>query len=121
MAVDNTVELLEALLSGSLEISEFEQQLSDELFQLREDVTLTKRKRLLSRIQLYLHEFREGNRDIIEVYMAAQAALDLARPFSRPLSSKTEIDAPPSQPGEVVPASSSLPPDFSKLPSPIPI
>lgn len=121
MAVDKTVELLEALLSGRLEINEFEQQLSDKLFQLRQDVVLTEQKRLLSRIQLYLHEFKEGNRDLIEVYMAAQAALDLARPFSTPLKSKTEISAPPSQPGEVVPASSSLPPDFSKLLEPIPI
>ena len=121
MAVDKTVELLEALLSGRLEINEFGQQLSDKLFQLRQDVVLTEQKRLLSRIQLYLHEFREGNRDIIEVYMAAQAALDLARPFSTPLRSKTEISAPPSQPGEVVPTSFSLPPDFSKLLEPIPI
>lgn len=120
MVVDKTVELLESLLSGRLEISEFGQQLSDELFQLRQDVSLTEWKRLLSRIQLYLHEFREGNRDIIEVYMAAQGALDLARPFSRPLSSKTEIETPPSQPGEVIPTSSSLPPDFSKL-QPIPV
>lgn len=120
MVVGKTVELLEALLSGRLEISKFEQQLSDELFQLRQDVSLTERKRLLSRIQLYLHEFGEGNRDIIEVYMAAQGALDLTRPFSTPLSSKTEIAAPPRQAGGVVPTSSSSPPDFSKL-QPIPV
>jgi len=101
------VELLEALLNGSLRIDKFEQALSDELFELRQDATMTEEKGLLSRIQLYLHEFREGNREIIEVYVAAQAALDLARPFSKALRSETEIEAPPSQGGEVVPGSSS--------------
>jgi len=121
MIVDKTVELLEALLSGHLEIGEFEQQLSDELFELRQDVAISEKRRLLSRIQLYLHEFREGNRDVIEVYIAAQAALDLSRPFSTPLSSKTDIDVPPSKPGEVVPTTSSLRPDFSKLLETIPV
>lgn len=120
MVVDKMVELMEALLSGRMEISEFEQKLSDMLFQLRQDAALTGQKRLLSRIQLYLHEFREGNRDIIEVYIAVQAALDLARPVSTPIRSKTEIQSPPSQPGEVIPRSSSPPPESSKL-APMPI
>ena len=116
MVIDSRVKLLEALLSGRIGIDEFGQGLSDELFQLRQDATPTEDKTLLSRIQLYLHEFEEGNRDIHEVYIAAQAALDLAKPSSISIEPKTKIFVPPSQPGTVVPSSSSPPPEFSELP-----
>lgn len=116
MVVDKIVELLEALLSGRVGINEFEQRLSDELFQLRQDVTPSENKKLLARIQLYLHELDEGNRDIHEVYMAAQAALDLAKPSSTPVHSRTKIFIPPRQAGGVVPTTSSPPPEFSELP-----
>ncbi len=116
MVVDRRVELLEALLSGRIYINEFGQGLSDELFQLRQDATPTEDKTLLSRIQLYLHEFEEGNRDIHDVYIAAQAALDLTKPSSISIQPKTKIFVQPSEPGDVVPTSSSPPPDFSELP-----
>lgn len=116
MVVDNRVKLLEALLSGRTDIYEFSQGLSDELFQLRQDATPTEEKALLSRIQLYLHELEEGNRDIHEVYIAAQAALNLAKPSDISIRPKTKIFVPPSQPGTIVPTSSSQPPDFSDLP-----
>ena len=116
MAIDNRVKLLEALLSGRIGIEEFRQGLSDELFQLRQDATLTEEKILLSKIQLYLHEFEEGNRDIHEVYIAAQEALNLAHPSYTSIQPETRIVVPPSQPGTVVPTSSSPPPDFSELP-----
>jgi hypothetical protein len=116
MVIDNRVKLLEALLSGRMGIDEFRQGLSDELFQLRQDDTLTEEKTLLSRIQLYLHEFDEGNRDIHEVYIAAQVALNLAKPSRIPSQPKTKIVASPSQPGTGILTSSSPPPDVSKLP-----
>jgi hypothetical protein len=116
MVTDNRVKLLEALLSGRISIDEFRQGLSDELFKLRQDDTLTEEKTSLSRIQLYLHEFDEGNRDIHEVYIAAQVALNLAKPSHIPSQPKTKIVAPPSQPGTGVLTSSSPPPDVSKLP-----
>ena len=117
MLVGSRVKLLEALLSGCIDIHEFSQGLSDELFQLRQDTTPTEEKTLLSRIQLYLHELEEGNRDIHEVYIAAQAALNLAKPSHISIRAKTKIVVPPSQPGiTVVLTSSSPPPDFSELP-----
>lgn len=116
MVMQTRVRLLEAFLSGRIDIIKFEQGLSDELFQLRQDATPTEDKALLSRIQLYLHEFEEGNRDIHEVYVAAQATLNLVKPSSISLKPKTKIYSPPSQPGTVVSTSSSPPPEFSKLP-----
>jgi len=121
MVIDKTVVLMEGFLSGRLGIDEFEQRLGDELFELRQDGAVTEERRSLARAQLFLHEFREGNRDVIEVYMAAQAALDLARPFATPPRSKIDMDVPPSQPGEVVPGSSCLQPDFSEVRTPIPV
>lgn len=112
MVIENRVKLLEALLSGRIGIDEFKQELSDELFQLRQDATLTEEKTLLSRIQLYLHEFDEGNRDIHEVYIAAQGALNSAKPSRKSIQPKTKIIAPPST---FVPTSSSPPPDYSEL------
>ena len=117
MVVNSRVKLLEALLSGFIDIHEFSQGLSDELFQLRQDPTPTEEKTLLSRIQLYLHELEEGSRDIHEVYIAAQAALNLAKPSRTSIRPKTKIVVPPSQPGiTIVPTSSSPPPDLSELP-----
>jgi len=116
VVIDSRVKLLEAFVSGRIGINEFGQGLSDELFQLRQDATPTEEKSLLSRTQLYLHELEEGNRDIHEVYIAAQAALNLAKPSSIFIQHKTKIFVPPSQPGTVVPTSSSPPPEFSELP-----
>ena len=113
MVIDSRVKLLQDLLSGRIGIDEFRQGLSDELFQLRQDATLTEEKTSLSRIQLYLHEFDEGNRDIHEVYIAAQVALNLAKPSRISIQPKTKIVVPPAT---VVPTSSSPLPDFSELP-----
>ena len=117
-----TIDLLVSLLSGRLHIHEFGQQLGDVLFELRQDITPSEDKQMLSRIQLYLHEFDEGNRDIREVYIAAQAALDLAKPSKRPVATKlTRVFALPIEAGAVVPSTASPPPEFSKLPGPVPI
>ena len=116
MVASSTVNLLEALLSGRINLNEFGQGLSDELFHLRQRATPTEERKLLSRIQLYLHEFHEGNRDIHEVYMAAQAALHSAKPLTTYIPSRPEVFTPPSSTVAVVPTSSSPPPEFSKLP-----
>lgn len=116
------VSLLTHLLSGRLDISEFHQQLGDLLFELRQDATPNEDKQLLSRIQLYLHEFDEGNRDIHEVYMAAQAALDLVKPVRRTVPTKfTRLSALPFEPGVVGTTTASPAPEFSELRKPVPI
>lgn len=114
--------LLIDLLSSRLDIGEFQHQLGDVLFELRQDATPNEDKRLLSRIQLYLHEFDEGNRDIHEVYMAAQAALDLVKPVRRLVPAKfITLSALPIEPGEVGASTASLAPEFSELHTPVPI
>lgn len=114
------ISLLAGLLSGRVDIGEFQQQLGDVLFELRQDATPNEDKQLLARIQLYLHEFDEGNRDIHEVYIAAQAALDVMNPVIKTVPTNfARLFAPPTEPGTVNTTTVSPAPEFSKLPTPI--
>lgn len=107
MAIDTKVEMLEAFVGGRIDIEEFSQRLSDELFQLRQDPPPSESKKLLSRIQLYLHELDEGDRDIHEIYIAAKDALDLITSVSVFVKSRINIFIPPARPGEIIPTTSS--------------
>lgn len=120
MAVKKIVDMLVGLLSGALDIEKFDQELSDALFELRQKPKLTDEKRMLSKIQLYLHEFKEDNRDILEVYIAAQSALDLLKFPESPVTIKTDFHVPSHQSGEVVPTSSESLYTYEKL-EPLPV
>ncbi len=80
MVANRTVALLESFVSGRTDIGEFTQQINDRLFELRQNSTMNQEKKLLSKIQLYLHEADEGNRDVSEVYKVIQSALELVKP-----------------------------------------
>ena len=114
------ISLLTGLLSGHVDIGEFQQQLGDVLFELRQDATPNEDKQLLSRIQLYLHEFDEGNRDIHEVYIAAQAALDSLKPVRKdiPPNFATLFALLPAEPGAVDATTASPAPESSELRTP---
>jgi hypothetical protein len=111
-----TINILTDLLTGRLEIDEFKQQLGDMLFELRQDATPSEDKTMLARIQLYIHEFDEGNRDLHEVYMAAQAALDLAKPNRRPVPIVVDrVINYPVKPSEVRTTTASAAPELTEL------
>ena len=119
---ETVTSLLADLLSNRLDIGKFEQQLGDVLFELRQDYTPNEDKKMLSRIQLYLHELDEGNRDIHEVYIAAQAALDLLKPTKRPVPKKlTKLSTLLIEPNMVGTTSASPAPEFRELRRPVPI
>ncbi len=80
MVAKKTIILLESFVSNRIEISEFKRQINDRLFELRQNPTMNQEKKLLSKIQLYLHEADEGSRDRSEVYQTCQTALDLVKP-----------------------------------------
>jgi hypothetical protein len=116
------INLLTAFLSGRVDIGKFQQQLGDVLFELRQDATPNEDKQLLSKIQLYLHEFDEGNRDIHEVYIAAQAALDLLKPVRRVVPTNfARLFEPPTEPGTVSTTTASPAPEFDVLTTRVPI
>lgn len=116
------ISLLTGLLSGRADIGEFQQQLGDVLFELRQDAAPNEDKQMLSKIQLYLHEFDEGNRDIHEVYMAAQAALDVVKPVRRPIPTKlTSLSTLLIEPNTVGTTTASPAPELSEFRRPVPV
>ncbi len=61
---------------GRILISEFRKKIDEELFDLRQSPELTEEQKMLSGIQLYLHEIEEGFREEFEVYMLVRSILD---------------------------------------------
>ena len=90
MIANRTIALLDSFVSGRTDINQFRRQIDDRLFELRQKPTMSQEKKFLSKIQLYLHEVDEGSRELIEVYMVSQAALDLAKPLTAPIENKID-------------------------------
>lgn len=76
MEISELIELLARLTSGELGISEFQEAIDGQLFNLRLKPSMSPEKELLSKIQLYLHEIDEGLRDEFEIYMLAFSILE---------------------------------------------
>jgi len=114
MITNRTIALLESFVSGRVDISEFKRQINDRLFELRQNSAMNQEKKLLSKIQLYLHEADEGSREVREVYMASQSALDLVKPFTTPIESGINVVVSlPTKPGDFSVGSDSRPRDFT--------
>jgi len=81
------IRTLAEFITGEIELPKFKQFVEERLFELRQKPEMTDEKRLLSDIELYLHEIEEGLRDESEVYAHAQFVLDniiLKRITSKP-------------------------------------
>jgi hypothetical protein len=96
-----------------MEIDKFRHQLGDILFDLRQDANLSEHKQLLTKIQLYIHEFDEGDRDRHEVYIAAQAAIDSIEPVKKYLPTKFDVFSQASEPDKFDATSASSAPELS--------
>jgi len=67
---------LALFLSGDISVSELERVVDSRLFELLRNPEMNQEKKVLSIIDLYLHETKEGFRDSAELYALAQAILD---------------------------------------------
>ena len=76
MRTGEYIRTLGEFVSGDLELSTFNEFVENRLFELRKDLEMTDEKRLLSSIELYLHEAEEGQRSGFEVYAHVQSILD---------------------------------------------
>jgi len=76
MATVNYINILALFDSGNMSISELEGAIDARLSELRLSPEMNPEKRILSTIDLYLHEMKEGFRDEAELYAFIQAALD---------------------------------------------
>ena len=70
------IRTLAEFTSGEIALPEFEQLVEERLFELRQSPKMTEEKRILSSIELYLHEAEEGLREESEVYAQVQSILD---------------------------------------------
>ena len=76
MKAGQYIRTLAEFVTGEIELPRFRQLVEDRIFELLQKPEMTDEKRILSTIELYLHEAEEGMRDEDEVYAKAQFILD---------------------------------------------
>lgn len=70
------VRILAEFITGDMNVSQLRQHIEERLFKLRQKPEVTEERELLSSVELYLHEFDEGYRNLFEVYDHVQSILD---------------------------------------------
>ncbi len=86
MAIEGYINILSLFIAGNMSISKLERAVNERLSELRRNPEMNPEKRVLSTIDLYLHEINEGFRDEAELYAFIRAALDettLSKDISR--------------------------------------
>ena len=76
MAIEGYINTLSLFIAGNMTVSKLEKAVDDRLSELRRSPEINPEKRILSTIDLYLHEMHEGFRDEAELYGFIRAALD---------------------------------------------
>jgi len=76
MKAGQYIRTLAEFVNGDIKLPDFKQLVEDRLFELRQNPEMTDEKRLLSGIELYLHEAEEGLKKESEVYGQTQFILD---------------------------------------------
>ena len=76
METGQYIKILAEFVTGEIDFSEFKQAVEERLFELRQEPEITDEKKLLSSVELYLHEAEEGLRPEFEVYTHVQSILD---------------------------------------------
>jgi hypothetical protein len=108
--------LLADFLNNDMNIDIFTEKLTDILFMMRQNDIPDETRSLLSKVQLYLHEYDENIRDIHEVYIVTQSVLDVINPTKKVYLSKfSQLIIPPTKPGTVSSETDSPAPVLSKV------
>ena len=76
MKAGEYIRTLAEFVSGEIELPEFRQLVEERLFELRQNPEMTNEKRLLSSVELCLHEAGEAQRSASEVYAHVQSLLN---------------------------------------------
>jgi hypothetical protein len=76
METGQYIKILAEFVTGEINFSEFKQAIEERLFELRQEPEMTNEKKLLSSVELRLHEAEEGLRPEFEVYAHVQSILD---------------------------------------------
>jgi hypothetical protein len=64
----NIIEILKSLMSGNVSLDELSETIDEWLFTLRQKPDLTPEQEMLSVLELYIHEVKEGYRSLDELY-----------------------------------------------------
>jgi uncharacterized membrane-anchored protein len=76
MKAGQYIRTLAEFVTGEIELLKFRQLVEDRIFELNQKPEMTEEKRVLSSVELHLHEVEEGLRDENEVYAHVQSILD---------------------------------------------
>ena len=76
METGQSIRILAEFVTGEINFSKFKQAVEERLLELRQQPETTNEQRLLSSIELHLHEAEEGLRPEFEVYAHVQSILD---------------------------------------------
>jgi len=70
------IRILAEFLTGDIGVSQLRQYVDERLLKLRQKPEVTEEREVLSSVELYIHEFGEGYRNLFEVYDHVQSMLD---------------------------------------------
>ncbi len=76
MKMGQYIKTFAEFVTGEINFSEFKQAVEERLWELRQEPEMTEEKKLLSSVELYLHETSEGLRPDFELYAHVQSILD---------------------------------------------
>jgi hypothetical protein len=76
MAIEGYINTLSLFIAGNMSDSKSEKAVDDRLSELRRSPEMNPERRILSTIDLYLHEMNECSRDEAELYGFIRAVLD---------------------------------------------
>lgn len=76
MEAGEYLRILAEFITGDINVSQLREYIEERLFELRRKPETTEERELLSSVELCLHEFDEGYRDLFEVYSHVQSILD---------------------------------------------
>lgn len=76
MKAGEYISTLAEFVTGEIGLPTFKQLVEERLFELRQEAEITEEKKLLSSVELYLHEAEEELRPEPEVYAHVQSILD---------------------------------------------
>ena len=116
------INIIAEFMNTEINTDSLKENLADILFTMRQNNNHDETRSLLSKFQLYIHEYDEGRRDIHEIYITAQEILDILKPNKKQTSTKFQSTSIiPSSPGDVYSTTDSPAPEFDEVPTTVPI
>ena len=115
------INIIAEFMNTEINTDSLKENLADILFTMRQNNNHDETRSLLSKFQLYIHEYDEGRRDIHEIYITAQEILDILKPNKKQATTEFTTSIIPLDPGEVHSTTDSPAPEVDEVRTPVPI